>query len=67
LTGSQALSITGLALTLAGALVLAYRDLHPRERTYGEALYGFGRREAWIGFPLIAAGSLLQIFGIASS
>jgi hypothetical protein len=67
LTGSQAVSITGIVLTLAGGVVFLYRDLHPRERTYADVLYGFRRREAWIGFPLIAAGAVLEILGIVSS
>jgi hypothetical protein len=67
LTGSQVLSIAGIVLTLAGGGVLLYRDLHPRVRTYAEVLYGSPRREAWIGYPLIAAGAALEILGIASS
>lgn len=66
MTGAKILLITGLALTLAGALVLAYRDLHPKERTYAENLFGFPRREVWVGFPLIAVGSALQILGVTA-
>lgn len=43
---SKALSIIGLALTILGALVLAYRDLRPRRRTWDESAVGFPRREA---------------------
>ena len=52
-------------MTILGALVLAFRDLRPRERTYNELALGFPRREAWLGFPLIALGSGLQIVGVA--
>lgn len=63
---AKTVSIIGLALTILGALVLALRDLRrPREATYDDVLHGFPRREAWIGFPLIAAGSALQIVGVA--
>jgi hypothetical protein len=50
LTGSQALSITGIMLTLAGGVVVLYRDLRPRKRTYAEVLYGFPAQEGmdWI-------------------
>ena len=64
---SKTLSILGLALTILGALVLALRDLRPREVNYDGVLQGFPRREAWIGFPLIAIGSALQIVGVALS
>jgi hypothetical protein len=54
-----------VSLTILGALVLALRDLRrPREATYDDVLRGFPRREAWIGFPLIALGSVLQIVGV---
>lgn len=64
---SKVLSIIGLALTVLGALVLAYRDLRPRRQTWDSAAVGFPRREAWIGFPLIALGSGLQIVGVVLS
>ena len=62
------LTITGLALTVLGALVLAWRDLRGvrgRVVTYGDVKAGLPRREAWVGFPLIALGSLLQIVAVA--
>jgi hypothetical protein len=31
----------------------------------GTAAVGFPRREAWVGFPLIALGSGLQVAGVA--
>jgi hypothetical protein len=74
-SSSQWLSIAGLALTLAGAAILAWRDLRrvsARRATGGKSTmfdleYGFRRPEAWIGFPLIAVGSVLQIIGVAVS
>jgi hypothetical protein len=66
---AKALLITGLAFTLIGALVLAWFDLRGgRQITWGEAARGTPRRrEARIGFPLIAFGSILQIAGVAAS
>jgi hypothetical protein len=66
LTGPQALSTTGIGLTLAGGVVLIYRDLHPKERIYAEVLSGFRRQEASIGFPSSRPGQALEILGITS-
>jgi len=61
----KALSLTGLALTFVGALILAWLDLTGKRRTWAtladEPLAR--KRAAWVGFPLIAVGTLLQ--GIA--
>ena len=65
MTTSQWLSIAGLALTLAGAAILAWRDLRGgRIGTFDDVLHGFPRLEARIGFPLIAVGSALQIVAV---
>jgi hypothetical protein len=57
--------IVGLVLTLVGAAVLSYRDFRPRQNlTYEDNRLGFPRREAWLGFPLIVLGSVLQIVGV---
>lgn len=55
----------GLALTLAGALVLSLRDLTGgrvfRQVTYADLIKGLPRAEVRIGFPLIAIGTALQL------
>jgi uncharacterized membrane protein len=65
----KALMIVGLVLTLFGALVLAWRDLRGGrgpKATYDDVLHGMPRtRQAWIGFPLIALGTLLQVIAVA--
>jgi hypothetical protein len=67
----KTLTIAGLALTVAGALILSWRDLSSgrgmRPPTWADAKDGFPRREALVGFPLIVLGSLLQIAGVATS
>jgi hypothetical protein len=66
MSAAQTLTIVGVVLTVLGALVLAFRDLRrPRPATYQDVFEGFPRREAWIGLPLIALGSGLQIVGVA--
>jgi hypothetical protein len=69
MTASKWLLITGLALTLAGALILSWRDLRRgrgmKQPPWDDASRGFPRTEAKIGFPLIAVGSALQIAGVA--
>lgn len=65
MTGSQWLLIIGLALTLAGAAILSWTDIRGgRKLTYNDLNKGIPRLEARIGFPLIAAGSALQIAGV---
>lgn len=64
----KTLLIVGLALTTAGAFTLAYRDFRPKPGTYQTLYYGFPRtKEAWISFPLIVLGTILQIVGVALS
>jgi hypothetical protein len=62
------LTAAGLVLTLAGALVLAARDLGFRRRfrppTFRDLTEGLPRREAKVGFPLIAVGTLLQLLAL---
>lgn len=68
---SRALAIVGLALTLVGAAVLSLRDLRRgrgmKKPTWEDLEHGLPRREAIIGFPLIALGSALQIASVATS
>jgi hypothetical protein len=61
------LAIVGLGLTLVGALVLAWRDLTAKRLTWDtlNSEPSKRRRLAWIGFPLIAIGSVIQIVGVA--
>lgn len=68
MSGSDWLTVAGLALEVAGALVLAWRDFRPGRVTYADNARGFPRtREAQIGFPLIALGALLQIVAITTN
>jgi len=64
---AKTLLIVGLALTLVGALALAWRDLTAKRLTWDtlNTEPGSRRRLAWIGFPLIAAGTVIQIVGVA--
>jgi uncharacterized membrane protein len=71
----KTLMIAGLVLTLLGALVLAWRDLRGgagkkgtgKKVVWDDLPKGIPRtREAWIGFPLIALGTLLQIIAVAA-
>lgn len=56
--------VAGLALTIAGAFTLSWRDLLGKAFSMSE-LGGPGRqRAAWVGFPLIAVGSVLQMTGV---
>lgn len=61
-----AFSIVGLALTLGGALVLAWLDLTAKRPTWDTLVTEWERRRryAWIGFPAIALGSILQIVAV---
>jgi hypothetical protein len=67
--------VTGLALTAFGAGVLTWRDLRRTigsRQTQGRSTQldletGFHRPEAWIGFPLILVGSVLQIAGVIAA
>ena len=63
----KTLLIVGLTLTLLGALVLAWRDLTAKKLTWDtlNSEPGARRRLAWVGFPLIAAGTVIQIVGVA--
>jgi hypothetical protein len=66
----KTLLIFGLALTLVGALGLSLRELRggSSKLTIDEMERGFPRAlEAWMGFPLIALGTALQIAGVATS
>jgi hypothetical protein len=65
---AKAVTALGLLLTFVGALVLSWRDLGgktgiPRP-SYQDVLDGMPRREAKLGFPLIALGTLLQGVGL---
>lgn len=63
----------GLVPTLLGALVLNARDLNlgcavrAPEPSYEADEAGFPRREAKLGFPLIALGTILQLVGLFAS
>jgi hypothetical protein len=65
---STAFLIAGLLTTLAGACVLSLRDLGGgrgfAKPTWGAVVEGLPRREATLGFPLIALGTVLQIMGL---
>jgi hypothetical protein len=64
---SKTLTAAGLLLTLIGAGVLSWRDLGGpgfAKPDYRALLGGFRRREAWLGFPLIALGTILQLVGL---
>jgi hypothetical protein len=65
----RALLIVGLSLTVCGALALSWRDLRGGgQATYDEVRRGLPRTgAAWIGFPLIAIGTTLQIIAVATS
>lgn len=59
--------LLGLGLTLLGALVLSWSDLTGRRRvTWNDLGKGLPRREAWLGFPLIALGTVAQIVVVAA-
>lgn len=62
----RALLIVGLSLTVAGSLALSWRDLRGGGRaTVGALERGLPRTgAAWVGFPLIAAGTALQIIAV---
>jgi hypothetical protein len=56
-----------LSLTVCGSLALSWRDLHGGQQATWEAVKrGLPRTgAAWIGFPLIATGTVLQIVAVA--
>lgn len=66
---SRGLSIAGLALTALGATVLVLRDLTRgrgfKPPVWNDVAAGMPRPEAKIGFPLIVAGTLLQIVSLS--
>ncbi len=66
---SKTLLICGLVLTLLGAVILSWRELRGGGvATIDDNERGFLRtRESRIAFPLIAAGAVLQIIGVATS
>jgi hypothetical protein len=64
----KGLALTGLALTLVGALALAWLDLTAKPRTWSSLTAEPAQRKwaAWVGFPLIAAGTALQFVAVAA-
>lgn len=60
----DALTLVGLALTLAGALLLAIGDRFPGKVTWDTAARGNPNRNSWKGFSLIAAGTATQGFAL---
>jgi hypothetical protein len=64
----KALSVIGLALTVIGALVLAWVDLTAKTPTWNSLVTEWRRRRkfATTGFALIAAGTAVQIIAISS-
>jgi hypothetical protein len=63
------LTAAGLCLTLVGALILAVRDLgwfrsYFRSLTWQDVADGLPHREARLGFPLIALGTVLQLVAL---
>lgn len=54
-------------MTLVGALVLAWLDLTAKRPTWDSLVsdWEHRRRFAWIGFPAIAAGTILGIVALA--
>jgi hypothetical protein len=63
------LTALGLVLTLLGALILSVRDLGFARRlfrslTWQDVTEGLPHREARVGFPLIALGTLLQLIAL---
>jgi hypothetical protein len=63
----KTLLIVGLALTVAGAFLLAWPELTAGEPTYESLLedWRWRRRFARVGFPAIAVGTALQIVAVA--
>jgi hypothetical protein len=64
----NALNIVGLSLILVGSTFLAWRDLTAKRPTWSSQVAepSARRRAAWIGFPMIALGSALQIIAVAT-
>lgn len=66
---SRGLNIAGLALTAIGATVLVLRDLTRgrgfKRPVWDDVALGMPRPEAKIGFPLIVAGTVLQIIALS--
>jgi len=57
-----------LSLTVCGSLVLSWRDLRGggQQATWEEVGRGLPRTcAAWVGFPVIATGTVLQIVAVA--
>lgn len=61
----DALTLGGLVLTVAGALLLALGDKFPGTITWGRAQDGMPNRFGWRGFALIAAGTVVQAIALA--
>ena len=62
----RALMLIGLALTLLGALILSWSDLAGHRKVVWDNLAkGLPRREALLGFPLIAIGTIVQMVAVA--
>lgn len=66
---SEALTIGGLSVTAAGALILVMRDLTRgrgfKTPVWDDVAAGMPRPEAKFGFSLILVGTVLQIIGTA--
>lgn len=64
----KALTITGLTLTVTGALLLAWVDLTARRPTYDSLVTEWQRRRrfATTGFALIGIGTTIQIVAVGS-
>jgi preprotein translocase subunit Sss1 len=62
----KVLMIVGLALTVIGALVLAWVDLTAKKPTWDSLVTEWQRRRkfATTGFALIAAGTIVQVVAI---
>jgi len=62
-----AVSIVGLGLTVLGALVLAWLDLTAQQPTWDTLVTEWRRRRryAWLGFPAIALGAVLEVLALA--
>lgn len=60
MSSRDALTLVGLLLTSAGALLLVIGDRFPGKVTWDSAARGNPNRYAWQGFGAIAAGTLVQ-------
>ena len=65
MAAGQVVTIAGLVLTMTGALMLAIGDRFPGRVTWDTAKRGMPNRLNWPGFALIAAGTAVQIVGVA--